>query len=201
MAVPNTRGTMECILTRKVSKRVWVGLEAYENGNGINQWLTTDIYTGNTVPLFDEVLDTDPIPAGSIRNRVYLQRWYNSERQPRYVMREGEYNHAACMCEGKQIDPVVLMLEVLPPPPPTPPRYAECNFTILGVAAYINEYAWAHIMARNLRQVLGLTLTRVRESTVVADFADVNMHAPPAFIIFMGSQEKEIRSFEFSSLK
>ena len=50
-------------------------------------------------------------------------------------------------------------------------------------------------MARNLRQVHDLTLTRVRESTVVADFADVDMHAPPAFIMFMGSQEKEIRSF------
>ena len=39
-------------------------------------------------------------------------------------------------------------------------------------------------MARNLRQVHGLTLTRVglRESTVVADFADVDMHA--AFIMF-----------------
>ena len=49
-------------------------------------------------------------------------------------------------------------------------------------------------MARNLRQVHDLTLTRVRESTVVADsfadFADVDMHAPPAFIMFMGSQEK-----------
>ena len=50
-------------------------------------------------------------------------------------------------------------------------------------------------MARNLRQVHGLTLTRVRESTVVADFADVDMHAPPAFIMFMGSQAKEMRSF------
>ena len=53
-------------------------------------------------------------------------------------------------------------------------------------------------MARNLRQVHDLTLTRVRESTVVpdfADFADVDMHAPPAFIMFMGSHEKEIRSF------
>ena len=53
-------------------------------------------------------------------------------------------------------------------------------------------------MARNLRQVHDLTLTRVRESTVVvdfADFADVDMHTPPAFIMFMGSQEKEIRSF------
>ena len=41
-------------------------------------------------------------------------------------------------------------------------------------------------MARNLRQVHDLTLTRVRESTVVADFADfadVDMHAPPAFIM------------------
>ena len=57
-------------------------------------------------------------------------------------------------------------------------------------------------MARNLRQVHDLTLTRVglRESTVVvADFADVDMHTPPAFIVFMrvfmGSHEKEIRSF------
>ena len=51
-------------------------------------------------------------------------------------------------------------------------------------------------MARNLRQVHDLTLTRVREPTVVTDFADVDMHAPPpAFVMFMGSQEKEIRSF------
>ena len=56
-------------------------------------------------------------------------------------------------------------------------------------------------MARNLRQVHDLTLTRrvgLRESIVVADFADfadVDMHAPPAFNMFMGSQEKEIRSF------
>ena len=46
-------------------------------------------------------------------------------------------------------------------------------------------------MARNLRQVHDLTLTRLRESTVVADFADFDMHAAPVFIImFMGSQEK-----------
>ena len=50
-------------------------------------------------------------------------------------------------------------------------------------------------MARNLRQVHDLTPTRVRDSTVVADFADVDMHAPPAFIMFMGNQEKEIRRF------
>ena len=50
-------------------------------------------------------------------------------------------------------------------------------------------------MARNLRQVHDLTPTHVRESTVVADFADVDMHASPAFIMFMGSQEIEIRSF------
>ena len=60
--------------------------------------------------------------------------------------------------------------------------------------SFLNR-AWH--MARNLRQVHDLTLTRVRESTVVADFADfadVDMHAPPAFM-FMGSQEKEISSF------
>ena len=55
-------------------------------------------------------------------------------------------------------------------------------------------------MARNLRQVNDLTLTCVRESTVVVlDFADVDMHAPPAFIVFMGvfmgSREGEIRRF------
>ena len=43
-----------------------------------------------------------------------------------------------------------------------------------------------NFMARNLRQVHDLTLTRVRESTVVLDFTDVDMHAPP---------EEEIRSF------
>ena len=52
-------------------------------------------------------------------------------------------------------------------------------------------------MAKNLRQVHDLTLTRVRESTVVADFVAVDMLAPPAFIMFMGSQEKEMRSFSF----
>ena len=49
-------------------------------------------------------------------------------------------------------------------------------------------------LARNLRQVHDLTLTRVRESTLVAHFADVDMHAPPAFILFimfMASQEKK----------
>ena len=50
-------------------------------------------------------------------------------------------------------------------------------------------------MARNLRQVHDLTLTRVRESTVVADVVNVDMHAPPAFIMFMGSQESEIEPF------
>ena len=45
------------------------------------------------------------------------------------------------------------------------------------------------LMTRNLRQVHDLTLTRVRDSTVVAKFADVDMHAPPAFIMLMGSQK------------
>ena len=50
------------------------------------------------------------------------------------------------------------------------------------------------IMARNLRQVHDLTPTRVRESTVVAhfaDFADVDMHAPPAFIMLSRKRNQE----------
>ena len=49
-------------------------------------------------------------------------------------------------------------------------------------------------MARNLRKVHDLTLTRVRESTVVADFAefaDVDMHAPPAFIMLSRKRNQE----------
>ena len=50
-------------------------------------------------------------------------------------------------------------------------------------------------MARNLRQVHSdLTPTRVRESTVVADFADfadVDMHAPPAFIMLSRKRNQE----------
>ena len=49
-------------------------------------------------------------------------------------------------------------------------------------------------MARNLRQVHDLTPTRVRESTVVADFADfadVDMHAPPAFIMLSRKRNQE----------
>ena len=49
-------------------------------------------------------------------------------------------------------------------------------------------------MARNLRQVHDLTPTRVRESTVVADFADfadVDMHAPPAFIMCSRKRNQE----------
>ena len=51
-----------------------------------------------------------------------------------------------------------------------------------------------YVMARNLRQVHDLTPTRVRESTVVADFAefaDVNMHAPPAFIMLSRKRNQE----------
>ena len=50
------------------------------------------------------------------------------------------------------------------------------------------------IMARNLRQVHDLTPTRVRESTVVtdfADFADVDMHVPPAFIMLSRKRNQE----------
>ena len=49
-------------------------------------------------------------------------------------------------------------------------------------------------MARNLRQVHDLTPTRVRETTVVADFADfadVDMHAPPAFIMLSRKRNQE----------
>ena len=49
-------------------------------------------------------------------------------------------------------------------------------------------------MARNLRQVHDLTPTRVRESTVAADFADfadVDMHAPPAFIMLSRKRNQE----------
>ena len=49
-------------------------------------------------------------------------------------------------------------------------------------------------MARNLRRVHDLTPTRVRESTVVADFADfadVDMHAPPAFIMLSRKRNQE----------
>ena len=51
-----------------------------------------------------------------------------------------------------------------------------------------------YTMARNLRQVHDLTPTRVRESTVVADFtdfADVDMHAPPAFIMLSRKRNQE----------
>ena len=56
-------------------------------------------------------------------------------------------------------------------------------------------------MARNLRQVHDLTLTRVRESTVVADFADVDTAARTAsFHHVRGQSRKRNQEFLFQGV-